>query len=154
MFWELPNLVVVRPILAFAFFTRSALFRFCALLVHALAFALFCALLRTFACFCVRPHLERPRLGTAECFLYGMWHGYKKVKRGLKSPHRLLASLQHPEVINQARLSPARGCQVAMHMVRIQVQQFRTLIQQCRPSTPSCWTWEKRAECSTGPRAT
>ena len=30
------------------------------------SFALICALLRAFACFCVRPRLERQRLGTAE----------------------------------------------------------------------------------------
>ena len=46
------------------FLRRSALLRsfapFCAL-----AFALFCAQLRVFACFCVRPCLERPCLGTA-----------------------------------------------------------------------------------------
>ena len=30
------------------------------------SFALVCALLRAFACSCVRPRLERPRLGTAE----------------------------------------------------------------------------------------
>ena len=50
---------------------RNALLRpfvlFCALLwtcVYALA--LICALLRLFVCFCERPRLERPRLGTAE----------------------------------------------------------------------------------------
>ena len=31
-----------------------------------LAFALFCAHLCAFACFCVRPRLERPRLGTED----------------------------------------------------------------------------------------
>ena len=30
-------------------------------------FQIICALLRAFACFCVRPRLERLRLGTAEC---------------------------------------------------------------------------------------
>ena len=32
------------------------------------SFALICALLRAFACFCVRPRLERPHLRTAELF--------------------------------------------------------------------------------------
>ena len=32
------------------------------------SFAVICALLRAFACFCVRLHLERPPLGTAEFF--------------------------------------------------------------------------------------
>ena len=45
----------------FAFFTRKRSFA----LFWGLAFALFCAHLRSFARFCVRPRLERPRLGTA-----------------------------------------------------------------------------------------
>ena len=32
------------------------------------SFVLICALLRAFACVCVRPRLERPRLGTADFF--------------------------------------------------------------------------------------
>ena len=41
-----------------------------------LPFALFCALLHSFACFCVRPRLERPNLGTAEILLKitKLWH--------------------------------------------------------------------------------
>ena len=31
--------------------------------------ALICALLCAFACFCVRPRLERPRLGTADLLI-------------------------------------------------------------------------------------
>ena len=60
----------------FAIFTRKRSFAlFCALLrsfalfiikTCGFAFALICALLRSFACFCERPRLERPRMGTAE----------------------------------------------------------------------------------------
>ena len=67
MYWKLfvLNLVVcnccaLKRLRSFALFFRLfALF-------HRLAFALICALLRAFACFCIRPRLERPRLGTAE----------------------------------------------------------------------------------------
>ena len=46
----------------FAIFARKRPFAlFCGL-----AFAIFCAHLRSFASFCVRPHLEHPRLGTAD----------------------------------------------------------------------------------------
>ena len=34
--------------------------------LRSLKFPLICALLRAFACFCVRPRLERPRLGTSD----------------------------------------------------------------------------------------
>ena len=75
--WEFPNLVVSN--LAVCNFCEEALFctllrlfaLFCALL-HSFAdlrlhsFALICALLRAFACFCIRLRLERPRLGTAD----------------------------------------------------------------------------------------
>ena len=44
---------------------------FCALLRP---FALLCALLRAFTCFCVRPRLERPRLGTSDTINVG-WLG-------------------------------------------------------------------------------
>ena len=64
-----PNLVVSNPVV-FNFYAEAL---FCALLrpfelFCALAFPLFCAHLRTFACFYVRPRLERPRfiLGSAE----------------------------------------------------------------------------------------
>ena len=56
----------------FAVFTQKRSFAlFCTLLrsfadLHSRSFALICTLLRAFTCFCVRPHLERPRLGTAE----------------------------------------------------------------------------------------
>ena len=47
------------------FLRRIALLRsFADLRFH--SFADICALLRSFACFCVRPRLERPRLGTAD----------------------------------------------------------------------------------------
>ena len=47
------------------FLRRSALLRSFADL-RLRSFALICALLRAFACFCERPRLERPCLGTAE----------------------------------------------------------------------------------------
>ena len=43
------------------------------------AFAVICALLRAFACFCVRPRLERPRLGTAD-FCTPRVHGCPHVR--------------------------------------------------------------------------
>ena len=49
-----------------------------AIFTHKRSFAPFCALANralwsAFACFCVRPRLERPRLGTSEdeCFILG-----------------------------------------------------------------------------------
>ena len=49
----------------FAIFTRKGSFAlfvpFCALLCSCV-----CALLRSFACFCVQPRVERPRLGISE----------------------------------------------------------------------------------------
>ena len=75
--WEFPNLVVLNLVVysfdTFALF--CALLRsfapFCALLqtcVCALlrSFALICALCCSFACLCERPRLERPRLGTLD----------------------------------------------------------------------------------------
>ena len=80
--WNFPNLVVSNLVVcnfcAEAFFSCPFAFfcciSFCSFaLFCALAFALFCALLRPvalfcthFASFCVRPRLERPRLGTPE----------------------------------------------------------------------------------------
>ena len=65
--WESPN-VVVSNLVVCNFYTEAL---FCAplrpfVLFCGLPFALICALLRAVACFCVRPRLERPRLGTAE----------------------------------------------------------------------------------------
>ena len=65
--WEFPYLVVLN--LVVCNFYAEALF--CAHLhpfadLRLSSFADICALLRTSACFCIRPRLERPRLGTAE----------------------------------------------------------------------------------------
>ena len=75
-FGSFPNLVVSNLVVC-SFYAEALLRRpfalfwqiapFCALLcscVYTLS-ALICALLRAFACFCVRPRLKRPRLGTA-----------------------------------------------------------------------------------------
>ena len=61
--WEFPNLVVQTWLLQSL--RGSALLRYFGSFAG-LEIALFCALLRSFACFCERPRLERPRLGTPE----------------------------------------------------------------------------------------
>ena len=72
-FGEFPNMfvsnLVVCNFCAEELFC-SLLHPFCALLrsfadLRLRSFALICVILRSFACFCVRPRLERPRLGTA-----------------------------------------------------------------------------------------
>ena len=65
-FWEFPNLVACK-------FYVEALF--CALLcpfvdLRSRSFVLIWALLRSFACFCVQPRLERPGLGNSEGFRF------------------------------------------------------------------------------------
>ena len=80
--WEFPNMVVSNLALLHSFALFCTLFgsfvdlrlcsfadlRFCSFADLCLrSFALICALLRSFACFCVRLRLERPRLGFSEC---------------------------------------------------------------------------------------
>ena len=56
-------------------------------LIRLRSFALICTLLCAFACFCVRPRLERPRLGTAEIQINPP--PFKNITSAQKNPEEL-----------------------------------------------------------------
>ena len=68
-FWEFPDLVVSNLVVSnyYADALFCPLFRPFALF-GGLAFAVICGHLRSFACFCERPRLDQPCLGTPEIF--------------------------------------------------------------------------------------
>ena len=91
-YWEFPNLCVSNLVVC-DFYVEAL---FCALLrsfanLRLRSFALFSFFLHAFACFCVRPRLERPRLGTAE--LSGMGDSQRDSRESIRASHSQLKPL-------------------------------------------------------------